>query len=189
MKYLTVQHPIYNIRTVLIEHLEGNRGEQKKEQKYCMIIFEPIHCFLYKFFQILVYQNNLLFHSFRAPNLHEQGCKVTLSQTVRASAGLCCTQTVTGSTANVIFEIRIAMSNFSPQASCRSLRRLLFIVLASFRFPQSSTNSQKFFALAFDYPPVLHFCSALLDSLPNQDCTDTNTHMDGDDKSNIPNDT
>lgn len=155
-----------------------------------MIIFEPIHyVFLDKFFQVLVYQNNLLFHSFRAPNLHEQGCKVTLSKTVRASTGLYCTQTVTGSTANVIFEIRITMSNFSPQASCRSLRRVLFIVLASFCFLQSPINSQKFFALASDYPPVLHFCSALLDSLPNQDCTDTNTHMHGDDISNIPNDT
>lgn len=135
-----------------------------------------------------MYQNNPLFHSFRAPNLHEQGCKVTPPQ-VRATTGLCCTQTVTGSTANMIFEIRISASNFSPQASCRSLRRLLFIVLASFSFLRSPINSQKFFALAFDYPPVLHFCSALPDSLLNQDCTDTNTHMDGDDKSNIPNDT
>lgn len=62
-------------------------------------------------------------------------------------------------------------------------------MLASFRSLQSPINSQKFFALAFDYLPVLHFCFALLDSLLNQDCTDTNTHMDGDDKSNIPNDT
>jgi len=80
MKDLIMQHPISNIRTELTEHLEVNREEQKKEQKYCMIIFEPVHyVFLYKFFQTLVYQNNLLFHSFRAPNLHKQGCKVTLS--------------------------------------------------------------------------------------------------------------
>lgn len=96
---------------------------------------------------------------------------------------------VTRSAANLIFEVRIARSNFSPQASCTSLRRLLLIVLASFWFLQSPISSQKFFALAFDYPPVLHFCSALLCSLTNQDCTYTNTHMDEDDKSNIPNDT
>lgn len=97
--------------------------------------------------------------------------------------------TVTRSADDLIFEIRIARSNFSPQASCTSLRRLLLIVLASFWFFQSPISFQKFSVLAFDYSPVLHFCSALLDSLMNQDCTYTNTHMDEDDKSNIPNDT
>lgn len=96
---------------------------------------------------------------------------------------------VTRSAANSIFEIGIARSNFSPQASCTSLKRLLLVVLASFWFFQSPISSQKFFALAFDYPPVLHFCSARLHALTNQDCTYTNTHMDADDKSNIPNDT
>lgn len=93
------------------------------------------------------------------------------------------------STANLIFERRIARSNFSPQASCTSSRSLLLIILASFWFFPSPISPQNFFALAFDYPPVLHFCSALLDSLMNQDCTYTNTHTDEDDKSNIPNDT
>lgn len=96
---------------------------------------------------------------------------------------------VTRSAVNLIFEITIARSNFSLQASCTSLRSLLLIILASFWFFQSPISPQKFFALAFDYPPVLHFCSALLDSLTNQDCTYTNTHMDEDDISNIPNDT
>lgn len=81
------------------------------------------------------------------------------------------------------------MDNPSPQASCRSLRRLLITVLPSFSFLQSPINSQKSFALALDYPLVLHFCSAPPGSLPNQDCTDTNTHMDGDGKPSTPSDT
>lgn len=151
-----------------------------------MIIFESVHyAFKHEFFQGPAQQNLLLFHSSRAQYLHEQGCNVTLPQTARAYTGLFCAQTLTGSTANV----RITMNNPSPQASCRSLRRPLFTVLPSFSFLQSPINSQKFFALALDYPLVLHFCSAPPGPLPNQDRTDTNTHTDGDDKPNTPSDT
>lgn len=137
---------------------------------------------------MLLYQSNLQFHSFRGPNLGEQGCEVTLSKQSEPAPDSV-EHRVTRSAANLIFEVRIARSNFSPQASCTSLRSLLLITLASFCFFLSPISPQKFFALAFDYPPVLHFGSALLDSLMNQDCTYTNTHRDEDDKSNIPNDT
>lgn len=89
MKCLTGQHPISNLRTDLMEREQ--RTEKGAETRYNHLWTRPLW-FLYRFFQVLLYQSNLQFHSFRAPNLHEQGCKVTLSQAVRASTRLCCTQ-------------------------------------------------------------------------------------------------
>lgn len=165
------------------------RGEQKKDQKYCTIICEPVH---YDF-----YTNSSRYYCTRATsNFTALGPQIFVSRAARSPyakqsepAPDSDVHRVMRSAANLTFEIRITRSDFSPQASCTSLKRLLLIVLAYFCFFQSPISSQKFFALAFDYPPVLHFCSALLDSLISQDCTYTNNHMDEDDKSNIPNDT
>lgn len=154
-----------------------------------MIISEPVH---YDF-----HTNSLKYYCSRATSKFTAlGPQIFVGRAARSHhpkqsepAPDSIVHTVTGSAANLIFEIRITRSNFSPQASCTSLRRLLLIVLASFWFFQSPISSQKVSALAFDHSPGLHFCSVLLDSLTNQDCTYTNTHMDEDDKSNIPNDT